>query len=140
MRIGELAARCGVSVDTVRFYERRGLLPRPTRSAAGYRLYGENDESRLRFVRQAQANGLTLSDIRELLRQGESGAPDECQRVAALLRERIASVEHKLAELEAFRCELVRSLERCEAAGSAACPVILDLAGRAKQPRRERRA
>lgn len=66
MKIGELATRCGVSNDTVRFYEREGLLPRPRRSPSSYRVFGEDDEQRLRFIRQAQANGLTLADVREM--------------------------------------------------------------------------
>lgn len=63
MTIGELAKACGVSADTVRFYERQKLLPRPRRSASGYRLFGADDAARVRFVRRAQATGLTLDDI-----------------------------------------------------------------------------
>ena len=64
LRIGELSERCGVSPDTVRFYEREGLLPRPRRTASRYRVCDEEDEGRLRFIRRAQALGLTLDDIR----------------------------------------------------------------------------
>lgn len=126
LTIGELAQRCGVSRDTVRFYEREGLLPKPRRTAARYRLYGEADEGRVRFIRQAQALGLTLGDVGELLRHQQSRTPDECRRVAALLRERIGAIDRKLAGLKSFRRLLAENLERCEKAESDSCPVILD--------------
>jgi len=125
--IGTLAASCGVSRDTVRFYEREGLLPRPRRTAARYRVYNDNDEARLHFIRRAQAIGLTLEDIRGLLRQHDARTPDECRRVAALLRERIEGLDRKLAELTAFRQLLAENLARCEAPHSEECPVVVDL-------------
>jgi MerR family copper efflux transcriptional regulator len=127
MSIGALAGTCGVSRDTIRFYEREGLLPRPRRTPSRYRVYGPEDEVRLRFIRQAQAIGLTLDDVRELLRHREARTPDECRRVAALLRRRIEALDHKLAELRALRRVLADNLSRCEQAGSAECPVVLDL-------------
>lgn len=127
LTIGALARLCGVSRDTVRFYERKGLLPRPRRTPSRYRVYGQEDEARLRFIRHAQAIGLTLDDIRELLRHHEARTPDECRRVAALLRQRIEALDRKLAELRAFRRLLAENLSRCEKAGSGACPVVLDL-------------
>jgi MerR family Zn(II)-responsive transcriptional regulator of zntA len=114
IRSGELATRCGVSNDTVRFYEREGLLGRPQRSPSGYRIYGEEDERRLRFIRQAQTNGLTLADIRKLVRQREASTPDGCRRVAVLLKERIEAIDRKLAELTAFRGQLAAGLEQAE--------------------------
>ncbi len=137
LKIGELATRCGVSNDTVRFYEREGLLPRPRRNPSMYRIYDEDDQRRLRFIREAQANGLTLQDIREMLRHREARTPDECRRVAALLKERIAAIDRKLAELKAFRRQLAGSLEQCERADSGACPVVLDFTRLATKPRKE---
>jgi MerR family copper efflux transcriptional regulator len=137
LTIGTLAARCGVSRDAIRFYEREGLLPRPRRTAARYRVYGDEDERRLRFLRQAQGIGLTLGDIRELLRHEQLGTPDECRRVAARLRERIAAIDRKLAELKAFRRQLAENLSRCEKADGHACPVVLDLTVAASRPRNE---
>lgn len=128
LRIGELSQRCGVSPDTVRFYEREGLLPRARRSSSRYRVYGQEDEGRLRFIRRAQSLGLTLEDIRELLSLGEARTPKECGRVAERLRVRVAAVDEKLAQLRAFRRELVRNLEKCERAHTGSCPVVLDLA------------
>jgi len=125
--IGALATACGVSRDTIRFYEREGLLPKARRTASRYRVFGEDDVARLHFIRRSQAIGLTLDDIRGLLRQHELQTPDECRRVAALLRERIAGLDEKLAELKAFRKLLAEYLARCEAAHSEDCPVVVDL-------------
>lgn len=140
LRIGELAKACDVSRDTLRFYERERLLPRAQRSPAGYRLYGEDDAARVRFVKRAQGMGLTLEDVRELLRVREIKTPEQCRRVAARLRTRIKAVDKKLAELAAFRKELASNLKDCERAASQAerCPVVLDLAGNAgKEEQRE---
>jgi len=139
LTIGGLAARCGVSRDAIRFYEREGLLPRPRRTPSKYRVYGEEDERRLRFVRQAQGIGLTLDDIRELLRHEQLRTPGECRRVAARLRERIEVTDRKLAELKVFRRQLGENLERCEKAQGEACPVVLDLSA-ASAPRKDSQA
>lgn len=125
--IGRLASACGVSTDTVRFYEREGLLPRARRTASRYRVYGADDEERLHFIRRAQGIGLTLDDIRGLLRQHDARSPGECKRVATLLRERITGLDQKVTELKAFRKLLQENLDRCEAAHSDECPVVVDL-------------
>ena len=125
--IGDLAGRCGVSRDTLRFYERERLLTPPRRSASGYRLYGEADAARVRFIRRAQATGLTLDDIRELLRVQQLRTPESCRRVANRLRERIAALDRKIEELTAFRTDLAQALARCEE-GALSCPVILTFA------------
>ena len=127
LKIGELAARCGVSPDTIRFYEREKLLPRPRRTASRYRVYTEEDEDRVSFIRQAQVIGLTLENIRELVHERQLHTPGECQHVAQLLRERIEVLDRKIAELRSFRRRLADNLARCESVDSAACPVILDL-------------
>lgn len=129
LTIGGLAKRSQVSRDTLRFYERKRLLPAPRRTAAGYRLYGEDDAGRVRFIRRAQAMGLTLEDIQELLRAQTLKTAEQCRRVASQLRRRIEAVDHKLAELRAFRAELLRNLRHCEKAGAepSCCPVVIDL-------------
>ena len=137
LKIGELATRCGVSRDTVRFYEREGLLPRPRRTASQYRVYGQEDEGRLLFIRHAQSIGLTLDDIRELIRYEELRTPGECRRVAGLLRQRIEAIDRKLVELRAFRRRLVEGIARCEKAEGEACPVVLDLSRAGARRRRE---
>lgn len=137
LKIGELAGRCGVSRDTIHFYEREGLLPRPRRTPSLYRLYDEGDESRLLFIRQAQAIGLTLDDIRELVRRDHLRTAGECRRVAGLLRERIETIDRKLAELNTFRRRLAENLEGCEKVDDEACPVMLDLSAAGARRRRE---
>ena len=127
LTIGDLAERCGVSRDTLRFYERERLLSPPRRSPSGYRLYGQADAARVRFIRRAQATGLTLDDIRELLRVQKLGTPETCRRVAARLRERIEVLDRKIAELDAFRGELAQALAQCEE-GAELCPVVLSFA------------
>lgn len=125
--IGELARRCGVSRDAVRFYEREGLMRRARRRPSGYRVYGPEDEERLRFIRRAQAVGLMLEDIGELLRLHEAHSPAECRSVAERLRHRIEALDRKIAELATFRRTLRDNLRRCEVAEAEACPVVLDL-------------
>jgi DNA-binding transcriptional MerR regulator len=125
--IGDLAARCGVSRDTLRFYERERLLPPARRTASGYRQYGESDAARVRFIRRAQATGLTLEDIRELLRVQQLRAPETCRRVAARLRARIEVLDRKILELREFRRELARALGQCEGADGT-CPIVLSFA------------
>ena len=127
LTIGDLAERCGVSRDTLRFYERERLLTPPRRSAAGYRLYEETHAARVRFIRRAQATGLTLDDIRELLRVQQLRTPETCRRVATRLRARIEVLDRKIAELEAFRGELAQAVAQCEE-GAESCPVVLTFA------------
>jgi MerR family copper efflux transcriptional regulator len=128
LKIGELAGRCGVSRDTIRFYEREGLLPRPRRTASQYRVYDDAAENRVRFIRRAQQMGLSLNDVRELLRLQALKTPEECHRVAERLRARIEAVDRQIEALRAFRRQLAQNLERCERATSESCPVILDMA------------
>jgi DNA-binding transcriptional MerR regulator len=106
LRIGELAAELGLNPKTIRYYESIDLLPPPRRTAARYRLYGEADRQRLRFIRKARAIGLSLEEIRRILvirQQGEQ----PCAHVLDLLDRKLASVEQQLRALEDFRDELV---------------------------------
>ncbi|MBI3961245.1 MAG: MerR family transcriptional regulator [Deinococcus sp.] len=107
LRIGALAARAGTSADTVRYYERLGLLGVSRRTESGYRLYDTADLRRLQFIRRAKLLGLSLDEIRGLLGLAEEG---ECRplrrQVAELLRHKIAECETKLAELMAFKMSL----------------------------------
>jgi DNA-binding transcriptional MerR regulator len=130
LTIGDLAERSEVSRDTLRFYERKRLLPAPRRTSSGYRLYSDDDARRVRFIRRAQAMGLTLEDIQELLRAQTLKTADQCRRVASRLRARIEAVDEKIGELRTFRSELARSLRHCEKGGAepGCCPVVLDLA------------
>ena len=124
MKIGELAQRAGVSIDTVRYYERQRLLPVPDRQASGYRLYVPADVARLRFVRRAKALGFTLEEIRDLLalsgqREGDMG------RLKAVAAEKLADVEQRLDELTRIRDGLRTLIAACPGHGSLAqCPIL----------------
>lgn len=107
MRIGVLAERVGVNPKTIRYYESIGLLPDPDRTEAGHRLYGETDVERLRFVKTAQAVGLALDEIREVLAFRDRGeAP--CPYVLELIDEHARTLDAHIAELERLRDELGR--------------------------------
>ncbi len=107
VRIGAFARRVQLSADTIRYYERLGLLQPPTRAANGYRAYGEADVRRVQFIRRAKLLGLSLEEIRSLLDIAEEGA---CQplraHVAELLHRKISECEAQLLELSAFKASL----------------------------------
>lgn len=110
MRIGAVAERTGVSTKTLRFYEDAGLLPEPDRTPAGYRDYPPEALDRVSFIRTAQAAGLTLAQVRQVLDIRDGGAPP-CEHVATLVSDRLAEVEARIAELTQMRsrlCELDR--------------------------------
>jgi DNA-binding transcriptional MerR regulator len=110
MRIGELAERAGTSVKTIRYYDRIGVLRPEERSESGYRLYGEGALDRYRFVRAAQAVGLRLGEIREIIALRDRGETP-CGFVVDLIGRRAAELDARIAELAALRDEL-RSLDR----------------------------
>jgi MerR family mercuric resistance operon transcriptional regulator len=124
LKIGDLADRSGFSRDTLRFYERVGLLPPPRRTAAGHRVYDEEVLERLGFIRRSQEMGLTLDDIRALLKVQELPEREVCQQVADRLRIRLGAIEQQLSTLEGFRRRLAESISLCEHNTSTACPVI----------------
>lgn len=131
-RIGEMATKAGISADTLRYYERLGVIPRVGRTSGGLRRYGDDVLVRIRFIRQAQSLGLTLKDVRQLLTdQGRPGR-ERCQRVHGLLALRFQEVDKRLAELRAFRRTLQSHLDACERALKShepTCPVIDELSG-----------
>ena len=105
MRIGQLAARTAIPVRTIRFYEHAGLLPAPHRTPGGYRAYNEDAVTRLRFVRSAQALGLSLAEIGEVLRIRDHQGPP-CSYVTELLNTHIRALETRIGELTTLRDEL----------------------------------
>src|SRR5690349_4031880 len=113
MRIGQLAAQAGYSVRTIRFYEQSGLLPTPDRTSGGYRDYDVDAVTRLRFVRSAQALGLSLAEIAEVLRIRDYQGPP-CTYVAELLETHISALDDRIEELTAMRDEL-RARRACSA-------------------------
>ena len=120
MLIGELAAHTGVSTKTLRFYEANGLLFEPDRTPAGYRDYPDTAIDRVVFIRQAQAAGLTLAQIREVLTIRDGGQPP-CGHVADLVDQRIEQLDRRLAELETTRTELLALQTRLETLDPADC-------------------
>jgi DNA-binding transcriptional MerR regulator len=120
VRIGELAAKAGITTKTLRFYEETGLLPRPERAANGYRAYGPAVLSRLDFIRRGRAAGLTLAQIREVIEVRDGGdAP--CGHVYELLTERVADVDRQIADLQGLRAILVQKRDHAGSADPSSC-------------------
>jgi DNA-binding transcriptional MerR regulator len=115
LRVAELAAAVGVSPDTVRYYERAGLLPPPDRTAAGYRSYDAGAVDRLRFIQGAQRLGLHLADIRDLLTVRDTGTCP-CEPAEDLLRRRLAEVDAQIARLVTLRAEMAAMVDALPAA------------------------
>ena len=128
MKIGELAQKAEVNIDTVRYYERQGLLPEPQRLRSGYREYAAEDVSRLRFVRRAKALGFTLQEIRDLLELSSHREKDMAGMKSAAM-EKLANVEEKLAELTRIRDGLKVVIASCPGHGALEqCPILNALA------------
>ena len=120
LTIGKLAATGKVGVEAIRFYQRKGLLQRPTR-AIGFRHYGEEDIRRLRFIKQAQAAGFTLEEIKELL---ALDAGSDRSRVRELAKARIEILNAKIAQLRRARSSLERLARECGATDDGPCPIL----------------
>jgi DNA-binding transcriptional MerR regulator len=118
MTIGELASAAGVHVETIRYYEREGILPEPPRTASGYRQYGEPDRWRLAFIQRGKGLGFSLKDIAELLGAGEDRTVDEVQRIAAA---RLEHLDVELAALTRTRAQLARLVDTCATGADADC-------------------
>ena len=128
MKIGELAQRAGVGIDTVRYYEREGLLPQAQRLASGYRVYGDHDARRVRFVRRAKALGFTLQEIRDLLALSDH-RDDDMAAMKSVAIEKLGAVEAKLAELDRIRHGLETLVASCPGHGALEqCPILNALA------------
>ena len=126
LTIGKLADAGGVGVETVRYYQRRGLMGTPVRSGGdgwggGIRRYGEDDLRRLKFIRSAQASGFTLEEISELLALEEG---DDRVRVRALARQRIELLDERIAQMTETRAALARLADQCAASDKGPCPIL----------------
>lgn len=127
MRIGEIAAATGVDVETVRYYERQGLLPPPERRANGYRAYGESHLERLAFIRHCRSLDMALADIRRLLDLLDRPV-SECGDVNELVEAQLGRVRARLASLRAFEKQLVSLRASCSAPTAAAqCGILAEL-------------
>ena len=124
LTIGKVADQGGVKVQTIRYYERRGLLPKPARTAAGYRTYSDDAIRRLRFIKQAQALGFSLSEIEELLTlRMQSGTT--CGDIRKRARQKIAAVNDKMEDLQRIKDALGKLAKACKGQGpTSECPIL----------------
>jgi DNA-binding transcriptional MerR regulator len=118
LKIGDVARLSGIGVEALRFYERSGLLPRPARTTAGYRLYDERVIERLAFIKQAQALGFSLDEIRKIIHDAETGKTP-CDDVREIVRTRLAELDERLRDLRRYRKELAKTLESWDRVGRA---------------------
>ena len=143
LTIGALASRAGVGVETIRFYERKGLVRRPPRPGRGFRVYPEDTVARIRFIRQAQTLGFTLQEIAGLLELRVTPGTD-CAAVRTRAVAKVANVEARLAELERIRGALAKLIAACPGRGAVTTCTILgalaELADRTPEPARHRNA
>ncbi|MEU6713337.1 MerR family transcriptional regulator [Nonomuraea sp. NPDC046802] len=114
MKIGQVARAAGVSVDTVRFYERRGVLPAAPRRPSGYREFGESAAERIRMAKSLQALGLTLDEVVDMLRAHDAGGAT-CESERWRLEAVVTRLDDRIAELERLRREAVQAVEDCRA-------------------------
>jgi len=126
--IGELSRRTGCKVETVRYYERIGLMPSASRSAGRYRLYGDEDVRRLAFIRRARALGFAVPDVRALLTLARDPRAVPCTEARELAAAHLGAVRAKIADLRAMERLLDEAVTRCEAGSEPCCPVIETLA------------
>jgi DNA-binding transcriptional MerR regulator len=122
MTIGKLAAAEGVGVETVRFYQRRGLLATPARRSSGYRQYSEADRSRLVFIRRARELGFTLGEIADLLGPAEAQSTEE---IAVAAQAKLAAVDIQIRDLVQLRCRLRQLVRVCEHGDGQQCAALL---------------
>ena len=118
LKIGDVSKRSGIGIEALRFYEKSGLLDKPSRTYSGYRVYGEEVLERLAFIRQAQALGFSLDEIRQIVddaRKGES----PCDEVREIVRMRMEELDERLRELHRYRKELKHTLEEWDKVGRA---------------------
>lgn len=123
LTIGELGKATGTKVETIRYYERIGLLPKPPRTDGNYRAYGKSELGRLSFIRRARDLGFPLDHVRALLSLSDDRGRD-CATVDALARDHLAEVEHKIADLTALRRELAALIKSCKGGTVAECRII----------------
>ena len=127
MRTSELAARAAVNPQTLRYYERRGLLAEPVRSPGGYRAYPDAAVRRVRFIKRAQELGFRLAEVETLLDLAEGG-PDSCEKVRGLAEEKIADLGRRIADLQALQAGLARLTATCDLPrGQRECPILHEL-------------
>jgi len=131
--IGTLAKRSGVTVETIRYYERIGLLPAPPRSAGGYRVYSSVHAERLQFVRRARDLGLSLDEVRHLLSLADQKS-NSCSKVHALAAHHLADIRTRIADLKRMERVLARLVRSCAKGDLPSCPLLEALAHSGDDP------
>ena len=130
LAIGELAARAGLTRDALRYYERLGMIAALRRTSGGFRVYAPEVIDRLRFIKQAQLHGMTLAEIKDLLRL-DARRGNQCRQVQQLLQRKLADLDSRVTQLQEFRRTLKGYLTQCERtlaqAPDADCPVVVRL-------------
>lgn len=127
MRTGELAKRAGVNAQTLRYYERRGLLAQPSRTQGGYRSYPDGAVDTVRFVKRAQELGFSLDEIEELLHLADGG-PDDCDTARALAEARVTQLAQRIADMQRMQRSLTELIETCELPRARrSCPILMSL-------------
>ncbi len=121
--IGEVSRRTGCNIETIRYYERIGLVPKPERTASRYRIYAREDVQRLVFVRRARELGFTLDEIRDLLRLA-ADVPDACAEARDVAAGHLGDVRAKIADLKKMERMLALAVSQCERGERPGCPVI----------------
>ena len=127
LTIGALSGRSGVNIETIRYYERIGLLPAPPRSQGGHRLYGGDSLKRLVFIRRSRELGFTLAETRNLL--GLMGGGQTCGEVQALVFTHLTAIQKKIGDLQRMERALAETAARCEGGNTPECPILDALAG-----------
>jgi MerR family mercuric resistance operon transcriptional regulator len=130
MKIGELAKRAGVNIQTIRFYERQRLLREPSRSASGYRSYAQSDLEALRFIRDAQQLGFTLRDIQQLTELHRAFSPPRASRMdpahveelVTLTKQRLRLIDQKVRMLQVMQSQLATSVRHYQRSRKLTCP------------------
>lgn len=123
MTIGRLAREAGVNIETIRYYQRRGLLATPRKPVSGVRRYSSEMLTRLRFIRRAQELGFTLREITELLKLGDSS----CKETRAIAEHRLTDIEARIRDLQSMRDTLGKLIRTCRAGNRPPCPIIASL-------------
>lgn len=126
---GRLAEAASVNPQTLRYYERRGLLSKPARSTGNYRLFDQADVQRVRFIKRAQSMGFSLAEVGELLALGMDASAD-CGDVREKAQAHLASIERKIRDLRAIQATLSELIDGCPGTGSLSdCPILRDFMG-----------
>jgi DNA-binding transcriptional MerR regulator len=118
LKIGDVARLSGIGVEALRFYERSGLLPRPARTASGYRVYQPSVIERLTFIKQSQALGFSLDEIKRIIHDAETGH-SPCDEVREIVRRRLDELDQRLRELRRYRTDLAKTLSEWDQVGRA---------------------